>query len=459
MRLKPLLLLLLLSVPGNGAEAQDASGLAFACPYLHDKARQHIAPMTQGKAGFFFRATDLQEYFALLPDTQEFLTRLTQAFAAQGTKLVLLEVAPRSLVQENFLAFDQPMQNTFDPATTRRSYNAYVESLRKTGAIVVPTLDLAGQRDEKHNLDFYFHRDMHWTPFAAKLVAHRIADALKKEAGYTPDSAAPYATEITGTLEMKGVMYQELQQLCTDSLPAETAPEYVTTLKAATGEAALFGDSNSSPPIILAGSSFSWMSIINFEGFLAEALQHEVANFSIPGGALFNAITSYLSLPKEQKLDPHYVIWENLSHYNFNQGERLFRQIIPAVYNECSAENALAATKVSVKEGKGAMLFTLPAEQNISGSDYYLFLRSDNLGLVRFTLEMEYADGDGEWFTLDRSDNFNNTGRFFAELTNEIASPLIKVSLSGMENVNASVEARLCKIPATPLTDTKGESS
>jgi alginate biosynthesis protein AlgX len=450
-RLWSLLFLLLLGFAALPAQASSRDkGLLYACPYLHDKARQHIAPMTQGKEGWFFRSSDFQEYYALLPDTQDFLSRLNQAFASQGTTLVLLEVPPRTLAERAFLNKKQPMQNTFNPKITHRSYYNYVESLRKTGAVVVNTLDLATQRDTKNNLNFYFKRDIHWSPFAAKITAARVAEVMKKEAGYVPDKEQKFVTTSSNKLEMKGVMYEELQQLCTDSIPAEFAPEYITTVKADDESAdALFGDTSSKPPIVLLGSSFSWMSIINLEGFLAEALNREVANFSIPGGALFNAITSYISLPEDQKLAPEYVIWENLSHYDFSSGERMLRQIIPAIYNECSVEDAIATSTLAINEGKGGDLLILPEGKDIHGSDYYLFINSDNLGLTRFTLEIEYADGDGEWFTIDRTANFNNTGRFFAELTNEISSPLVKVALSGMENVKANVEVRLCKIPQT----------
>ena len=59
----------------------------------------------------------------------------------------------------------------------------------------------------------------------------------------------------------------------------------------------------------------------------------------------------------------------------------------------------------------------------------WLTFHSDNRGLANFTIEMEYADGDGEWFVVDRRENYNNAGRFFVELSDEITSELTQVKL------------------------------
>ena len=63
---------------------------------------------------------------------------------------------------------------------------------------------------------------------------------------------------------------------------------------------------------------------------------------------------------------------------------------------------------------------------------------------------MEYDDGDGEWFILDRRENFNNSGRFFVELSKEINSNLETVRLIGLPEIDAKIEARLCSIPNKP---------
>lgn len=435
---------------GVAIAVQAEESQLFSCPHLQDETRRTLVPVTQGKAGWFFRESDLKSSYQLLLETRDYLARLAKVFAAKGTQLILLPVPPRSLAAPQFLDPSQPMQKEFDPEVVRVAYEDYLTALRDTGIKTVGLLGVMEGYDPEHDLYFFFRRDHHWTPFGAELAAQQAGELLKTEPAYKPEATAEYATEITETLKIKHTLAQEIQRLCTDKIPPEPYPQHVTTVQEEKGEQALFGDVSAAAPLVLLGSSFSAQELFNFAGFLSQETGLEVANYAISAGQLFNAIVSYTSLPEAERLQPDFVLWEALAHYDFNNNSRLFRQIIPAVQGECSADEAVAVRIMRLDGKEKEELFDLQKAKDVTGSGYFLFLHIDDRSLAKFTLEMEYDDGDGEWFTVDRSEHFNNTGRFFIELTDEISSALTRITMDGLGTVHANLEARLCRYPVPP---------
>ncbi len=430
----------------------------YDCPRLYQAQQRLSAPVTIGSEGWFFRANELKEHFELLPQTADYLKRLSQAFATQGSRLILMPVPLRTYGAANNLRKDQPYQRSFNLAQSRNSYAEYLKALNQTSIPTVNMLNAVAKTDAKTGLGFFLKRDIHWSPFGAELAAEAVATTLKTLPEYKEVTPVTFTTTITGKLAKKEIFASELQEYCDMELPAEEFPAYNTTRNEVDteGEAALFGDdtADTTPQdlIVLLGSSFSAVQDFNFAGFLSEKTQMEVANFAISAGQLYNAIVSYASLPAAERLSPRFVIWENLAHYDLNEGTNLFRQIIPAIAGECSTEEAIASQKIKVTAGKTDQFLTVPETNKVMGTDYFLYLHADNLGLARFTLNLDYADGDGEWFTIDRSEHFNNTGRFFMELSKELESPLTRVTLEGMDDLNAEVEIRLCRRLHTELS-------
>jgi alginate biosynthesis protein AlgX len=431
------------------AELAASDGI-YECPNLNNAAKTTLAHMTQGKDGWFFRKSDVDEYYDLLPHAREYIVRLTRAFASQGTTLYLLQVPPRPFAGYPHFDKTQPPQDSFNLEDGKAYYGSYIQALQQAGANVIEMLDLMHSYDKQNDLYFFFKRDHHWTPFGASLVAKRVGEVLKQNPKYQAiaSSLKQYRSEVTGKIDMNSMILKELQTLCTSKVPAEKFPAYQTNLVADKGEDALFGSDDENPPLVLLGSSFSAVPMFNFDGFLSEHTGLDVANFAISAGGLFNSIVSYTSLPKEKRLNPQFIVWENLAHYDFNLGDSMFRQLIPSVYGECSAEEAIATKKLSLKSDKVDIL-TLNRKQKISGSDYFFYIEVDDVTLANFTLETEYDDGDGEWFVIDRREHYNNSGRFFVELSDEITSSLQKVSISGLTQFDAAMEVRLCKINKT----------
>ncbi len=420
----------------------------YNCPDLYSETHRTLAKLTQGNDGWFFRQGDINEYFALLPHAKSYLQRLTQAFANQGTELILLQVPPRPFSAYRYLNRGQPGQKSFQLEGGMQYYTSYLKDLKTVDATIVDALDVMNEVDPDTGLHFFFKRDTHWSPYGANLAAQKVAATLKKNATYQKITPTVYTTEIAGDLRMQGRIADEIEALCADKVQVESFPSYQTNAQLKKGQDALFGDVSSAAPLVLLGSSFSAVSWFNFDGYLSQHTGLEVANFAISAGGLFNSLISYTALPKEERLNPDFVVWENLAHYDFNLGDTMFRQAIPSVYGECSAAEALESVKINLTaDGTETKdLFTVPISKKVSGTDYFVFLKSSNKGLSNFTLEMEYDDGDGEWFVLDRRENFTNAGRFFVELSEEITSSLKSVRLVGLPSIKSEIEVRLCRI-------------
>ncbi len=432
----------------------SADQVLYQCPDLANAQKRTMAEMTQGMNGWFFRISgDLKEDYDLMPEAARYMTRLAEAMKVRGTQMVFLSVPPRGIAGQAFFDDTQPAQSNYAVKEVETSYQEMLAKLRATGMLVPDLMKLSTDAPDTKT-PFFFKRDHHWTPFGARQAAEAIAAALKDDPAYKALKPATYQTTETGKLEMRHTMANEIQRLCSSQIPSEPYPEFETRLQAAagSGEDALFGDSAGADPTVLVGSSFSAQANFNFDGFLSEATGMEIANYALSAGLLFNAIVSYTASPDFAGANPPFLIWEAPGIYDLNQNSTpFFRQILPAIAGDCGPEKAIASGTLDVKKGEGGLLFPLDPAQKISGSHYYIYVESSNRGLAKFTLQLDYDDGDGEWFQVDRSEHFNNTGRFFVELDDEISSNLKEVHIQQLSNVNTSLTARLC----TTSTPTK----
>lgn len=431
----PFAALVLVAVSAGNAHSEE-----YTCPYLKDKQRQMLYEMSQGKDGWFFRDnTDFKEDFSLSNEAAHNLSRMAEAFKQRGTTMVMIPLPVRGMVAHDFLSEEDDLQKSFDSKKALDAYSSYINDLKKTGMQVV---NLAENKDIWQP-EYFFERDIHWTPEGSRLTAEQVGKLVKSLPEYKKLTPAAYETKRVGDTEMKGKVLVELMRLCTSKVPAEKIPVYETRLKA-TGADALFGSSDD--PSALIGTSFSDIDFLNFEGFLSQNTGLAIANYSIGAGELFVAMVSYTSSPKFATTHPPFLFWETPGHYNINvDSEKFFRQIIPAVKGECSEKEAVASGEFEVVDGKGGELLQIPEDLNATGSDYYLFINSSNIEFVKFSLEMEYNDGDGEWFTVDHSERFKNSGRYFVELWDDIPSALTSVKLKDSDKINAKLDVRLCK--------------
>lgn len=412
-----------------------------------------ISPMVQGYDGWFFRLKgDLREDFELFGEASNYMSRLINTFKTRGTATVFLSVPSKGIIAHDNLNLKDPKLKRYQLDAALASYDNFVTEMRATG-LIIPNLQQALQQEPTSAASFFFGRDHHWTSLGAQMAARVLGGMIKEHPSYATLSPETYSSVRTGTQYMKHKMALELQRLCATEMPPEEYPRFTTTLQAGEdiGADALFGDiGGGSDPSVLVGSSFSAEQEFNFDGFLSEYTGLTIANHAISGGLLYNSIISYTSSKAFESEKPPFLIWEAPAIYNLNENtSTAFRQIIPALHGECQGEQVVESAAVKVHAGnvKGDLL-NFSASKKISGKDYYLFISTPNRSFNSFNLSADYDDGDGEWFSVDREEFFDNSGRFFIELSEEIESNLVSLKIDRASNVNTTLSVKLCQVPS-----------
>lgn len=421
----------------------------FSCPKLALREKTDYGTFLQGYNGWFFREeADFLENFNLFSEARFYMSRLEEALKRRGTTFVFMTIPPRAWVGQKYLDEEDPVMKEFSMERSKRNFQDYLKTLSGLGIV---TADLSPYMDQvsKDGEGYFYKRDHHWTPYGSELSAKAMRDAMEKIPEYTAMPKKEYTSTLKEMQEYKLAMAQHIQRICERDLPPEPLPFYVTRLKSTDSADDLFGDADTGSPTILVGTSFSAQEMFNFDGFLQQYLGIEIANFAMAGGGLYNSILSLTSAAEFEEMKPPFFIWEAPSHYDLNSNSsNAFRQIVPGVFGACKGKSVLETHTVSVGANSTTEILNLPPDKKISGANYYIYLNTPNLALAKFTLQMDYDDGDGEWFPIDRSSHFRNTGRFFVELSDEIDNgALTSVSLINPLPVNADIEIRLCAAP------------
>lgn len=449
----------------SGTTAPADARPAFSCVPL-ESTSDTANPMTQGLNGWFFRTnSDLEEDFYLAEETKDLFTRLVEAGQQRGITLVFVPVPPRGLLAANHLRRDAARQLRYDPAETSDTFHGFVKELRSTGLVVPDVLQAANRRTADAGPGFFFKRDFHWTPAGAQATARAVAEELRKLPLFGQLQTAEFSTQARSEQSLKYIMAMDIQRHCEDFLPPETFTEYETSMRepvassSAGDNADLFGAPAGADELVLLGTSFSDLAQFNFDGALSEHTGLAVANYSISAGGAYNAMLSYLSAPGFEEAAPALIVWEAPSYLAFNKlSPTALRQAIPAMYGDCTGTRAVASSRVKLSPGdEKPLLIDLPsAATQVSGSGYYLRLRTRNLAFARFTLRIEYEDDDFEWFTFDRTEHFDNRGQFFVEFSDDVSSAVTRVVLTRAPQTPLDLQVDVCR---SPVLDSRTSSS
>lgn len=396
----------------------------------------------QGKDGWFFReGSDVADFYSYGPDTLGYVGRFARALKARDVQLVFLPVPPKGLIEPQF-AGDAVPAEVFDRGAGLADLKTLLAEVKEAGAIPVDVL--SAEAKSEHSA-FFFARDLHWRPEGARIGAAAARAALQPEALYGELSKKGYQTSVVAKEQpMRSAVLQALQRMCTDTLPQEHTDLYETAAGEATADDLLGGDENT--PVALVGTSFSDVETFNFAGFLSEALELEVANFAISGGGTFTSVLSYTLSDNLDKMPPKYLVWENPA-YNRLDGEGIssFRQMIPAVTGYCSGAAKLETGTLSLAAGQRARLPV--TAQGVSGHGYYLAMKASDSGLKQLTFDIDYDDGDGETFVVNRSDRQKASERFFLEFSDDIPGSVTGVSVTAPKEVAVDLEISICQAP------------
>lgn len=444
--------------PEPAPPTYSAQPCCSLCPRAADPAAYVTTSMkgarvlAEGVDGWLFRTeTDLiEDVQPIDPLLYEDMARLRRALNARGVQVVLISSPPRGLVEYQKLG--PALRERYDYERALRNYRAHLDRLRTAGFVVPDTSVFANEFPDDGD-HFYFKRDLHWTPSGARRTAELVA-ATMREAGLTdglPDKA--FSSRVLGTKSTYGTISRAATQLCGGRYAAEVLPLHTTVAPPSDD---LFGDA-AAPQVTLVGTSFSENVDYHFAGFLQSTLRTDVLNAAFAGGNFDGAITQYLLSDAFQAAPPKVLIWETAYQF-FSITERIaLRRLIPLVDNACTGKPTLFDAEAAVPGGNAdpvQLIYNGGTTQDATPSGaLVLDLQFDDPAVKDVSAEVWYLDGSNETLRSRYNDFTNTEGRYAFELSREGPSakaPVVAVRAQVLSPLlkPATVEARLCKVPA-----------
>lgn len=419
--------------------------ILYDCPYINDVSRQTLGQIYQGYDGWFFKDVDFKKNYILSPKTVSFINRFNKALAHHNIELIFLPLVSKSIIGYGKITQYDIHDLDYNHDAVVKSYNDFINQLKNID-VTAPNLLSKIKNYNQNNLDdLVFKIDHHWTPEGSRQTAQVIANIIKNNENYAdyPKIKITYK-KLKDPLNMPSNMRAEVQNLCTDKIPNEKLNIYDFEILSEKNENALFGDGHQAP-IALIGTSFSSVNNFKFRNFIEYETKLKTVNYSIPGGELYTSIISYLSSEFFENEKPKYIIWESPSKYNYNNltGPH-FRQMIPAIYGDCLGDKVMAENKIVLSSSKTGILFKELKRKKITGNQYYLRIETSNPIFNKFTLDIEYEDGDGEWFNMDQSNRYRNNKVFYIELSDDIESHLSSIVIENTAMIGTQLNAKIC---------------
>jgi alginate biosynthesis protein AlgX len=438
------------------ARAQPAGAApAFACENAYEGGKRSDyfgTPLFQGADGWFFRlGSDLTDSQTVSPDAVAKVARVSEILAKRGTTLVYLPVPTRGVLGQKFLPAAAADGVVYDPELAVRSHVSYVDAMRKAGVAAVDLASPLKSAPPKEQLSLA--RDLHWTPEGARWTAFTARRAFDELPGFPELPKMKFETSSLGAQAYTSNMYDALSGVCgTQASMAEKVNGYETKRVGATADDLLGGDSSVSP-VALVGSSFSDIKVFNFEGFLSEALETEVANFAISGGGQFAALYKWALTEGQKPETPKFLVWELPVYDRVDDKPYLimFRQIIAAVHGPCSDAFKKLPSQEFNLDSREPKRIEIPAGIKLEGDDVALRFSTAGQSLQRLGLELEYGNGESELLNLVQPERVDTLNTFEIALNDEMDGGLTALTVRGFNETAVSLSVDVC--------DFKGEKS
>jgi hypothetical protein len=430
------------------APSTSAGEMLFQCKGLEEKSRMTsiAVKMYQGYDGWFFREGDMENMYELSDNALSAFVRINAALRSQNIHLMLVPMLPRGIAGASFIPNGGVFSDMFyDPAFSAQQFHAMVQSLREAG---IDTVDITEIKDKNPNFEwnnYYLKRDIHWTPEGAKVVASAVAQRIRSVAGDTPDKAEFKTEKTGGVFPIRFNMARALNEICQDKIPGESVTGYSTKRDVDSLDALLADDTSKRDLVHVVGTSFTDERMdFNFNGFLREALKHDVSGFSIAGGGLTQSIQGWTQNANGLKNKPQIVVWEYSDLQSaLRSADYINDAVVPAIVGDCDGERLLAEKKFDSAE---AVQFDLP---QISGkpADHYLAYEFSNKALVSFKLTYSYENSLTKSVSIQNPTRVSGLSKLYQALPDTTQSPK-NVRLAFGETSVSAGSVKLCRYPA-----------
>lgn len=403
----------------DGKDCMSCQAMDDPASYLEGSMKM-AAKLTAGRDHWLFRSeVDFSDQFGMDSAMEGEFARLVDAFAGQGTQLVMVLQPTRGLMHHDKVREDKTQG--FNYPLAQANLERFLAQLRAAGAIVPDVMTLVETPPQD---DYFFRRDHHWTPAGARVTARVVADELLKSGVVSQLDKTEYRTEEGRVIPKDGVLNLALQSLCGNRYSMQYVQGF-RTVPVATDADALFGES-ATPDLALVGTSNSAVrddevKEYNFDGFLKEYLSLDILNFALPGSGEYGSLLQYLySDNYSPESAPKLLLWELPANYTLSD-ELMYRQLIPAIKSKGSDRPPLIERRLegrAVEVGQRIELLSNSGNSRIGlppkGS--YLDIQIADPALKEFYIIVYYDDGsrDKVWI---RREMIVSGGQYFLELS------------------------------------------
>ena len=428
-----------------------------------------------GKDGWLFRTVDFRSDFTMPDKTFDSIVSVKDALKRKGVDLYVVVQPPRAMLMHDYVD-PEHMPQGYDWTVAKTNYKAMVQRLNDAGIYAVDLSDIPS------GLDYFFKGDFHWRKEGAQWSAEQVSNMIRENPQYGSIEKQEFSVEITDWLKgEKGDFDDFVEEVCGVTMPSERLPVWATTLVSdSVSEDSLFG-SPAYPDIAIVGTSNTAnQEDFNFVGFLKQALEVDVRNHAVAGGAFSGAARLFFSSEEFHKYPPKILIWEFLSHHNFDDYAG-FRQMLPAIEGGCTDEEALVVSDIlALKAPKGSISSLGPSvpvpviagisvgpsaqgfrkakrgaplhevvfldyleDKHIKAGDVYLDLGVVEPGNRVLKVSTLYANGDADTIDVSRSRHGENNGRYFIDFTGDIDQELMLIQIE-TDKPEGTIKARLC---------------
>lgn len=383
--------------------------------------------LTEGKNGWVYRSKDdfIEDFDKNI--SYQGLKELNDLLVSRGIRLVLVYLPTRALMTPGSVP-----RARFDFDKAFASYKAKLKKLRQVGILVPDTASLVTQYKDT---DFYFKRDIHWTPFGARKTAELTAQTILQAGLIEPLTGYQFTNDRVGSYTISGFMQKGIKQLCGSEYIKQYFQAYTFSQSSnASDEDALLTEDPDIETVLL-GTSFSAVDRLNFAGFLQEYLKAPLENYALPAGRQLGSWITFSETKSNPA--PKVIIWEVLPYYLLTDSIVL-AQILPRIQGGCINTPLLFKSEGSLTSShpESSIFFFGEKTHDISKKELVFDINFQGTPIHNIKFNVWYSKGKIKRGKIEFP-QVNTTGHFIFSLYGETLAPqgdIIALELTKINN-------------------------
>ncbi|MDF0700409.1 hypothetical protein PYR71_28825 [Rhizobium sp. MC63] len=422
----------------------------FKCDGLEEKSLYSTfgTKMYQANDGWFFRPSDYQTLFELPQESLNFVSRVNGALNYRGIHLVVLPMLPRAIAGRDFVPNEGMLADfLYDPDFAAQQFDDVIASARQVGIDAINVDDILKANPSFDKANYYFKRDIHWTPEGARLIAQAVAAHIRSLQG-----DVEHEVEFETSMEPEPRLHKAkfngvLNELCQSKIPSEEVRIYETKQKVGSLNELLGEDDagGAGEPVHVVGSSYTdEISVYNFNGFLREYLKQNVGGFAVSGGSVDQSIYAWAQNANGITKKPKYLVWEFPDFGDLRKQTAVMNSsVVPAIVGDCSDRLMVANKSFGEDEAIELDLPPLTGKPD----EYYLRYEFANRALTGFQLTYSYREGSVKTVSFNNPPRVSGLSQLYQALPAGRGAGPLHVSLKMEGGARSAGLVKLCRYP------------